>query len=158
MKYFFPIISTLVLLAIVAWFLLTFVLISDKERILKTLEKGRLAVESGSILALSNILAADYVDSSGMDKAMVLRVLQDLFQKTENRQIQFVETSVKVEDNHAEAKVEYVFHTEGTVSDARLNKFLHNKKPQAQTIDVSFIKDGRRWLIVRTAHNIAPSF
>ncbi len=149
MRNFFIFVFAIVILAVIAWALLTFVLITDKERVLKTLEKARLSVENGSVLSLGTILAPDYIDSSGLDRAMLLRSLTDFFQKTENRQITFIDTSVQIEEDQALAQLTVRINAEGRTGNPKVDTII-SSDTQTMNITVQLIKEGRRWYISRT--------
>lgn len=148
------IISLIVIFAVVVWYLLAYVLVSDEQRIRWIIEKGRLGIENGSLFTLSNLLAPDYQDSSGMDRAMVLGSLQQLFQETKNRRLIITKTIVSVHDLEAEAEVTFSFLSDysGTV---QIPKAL---KDAPQTIHVVFRKSGRQWLISQTSHDVRINF
>lgn len=60
-----------------AWYMLSYVLISDEGKIERVIEQGRRAVESGSIYTLERVLAPNY-QHGGMDRATVLRLMRQL--------------------------------------------------------------------------------
>jgi hypothetical protein len=147
------ILSSVVFMAVLVWFLFAYVFVSENQRILKSLEKGRLAVQNGSILSLGGLLAPDYVDSSGMDKAMALRALADFFQSTTDRQIVFTDVSIEVNEDRAQALVAFVFKAKGNTNDRWLNSMYSSSEANPIKIEVTLIQEGRRWFILRTAHS-----
>jgi len=150
MKAFFIFISVIVLFAIVSWVLLSFVLVSDEQKIRWVIEKGRHGIQSGSLLTFSHILAADYQDSSGMDRAMLLSTLQSLFHEARNRRLLILKESIRVHENRAEADIEFVLQAD--LDHSQLSRALAGSRNDARSLRVYLTKEGRQWVISRTEH------
>lgn len=151
MKYFFTLVGSVIGLAVLAWFLLTYVLISDERKVLRTIEKARCSVESGSVLTLAGLLAANYHHENGMDRSEAIGALQELFHQTKNLRVTLLHSSVRVNGDRAEAQVNYLLTG---LEDRSLPEFenqLTDPEGKGRTVEMAFIREGHSWLIERTS-------
>lgn len=112
-------------LIFIAWYLFTYVLISDEDKIYRVILKGKTSIESGSILSLPAVFAPHYSDSSGADKAMVIRSLYSMMDNTEERTIQITAYDVQVDGETATATLSCRFDfvsRSGRVDDRYFNR------------------------------------
>ena len=152
MKAFLLLITLIVLFALVSWVLLTYVLVSDETRIRWTIEKGRKAVQSGSILTFSTLLTDEYQDSSGLDRGMMVSALQTLFQETSNRKVFITRQSITIQGRRAEAEIGFVFQCDGERNRTR-NWAMSTNAGDSRIVKIVFLKEEHRWLISRTIHD-----
>ena len=150
MKPFFSFVGAIVFLAITAWFLLTYVLVSDEIKVKRVIEKGRCCVENGSILTISSLFAPQYRHENGMGSAEVLRILNDLFQQTKERRIRIMRNEIDVEGTQAEATVTFLFTGKTSHSHPVFQTLLSDSSEESQEVVVSFSKEGRSWKIQKT--------
>jgi hypothetical protein len=125
---------------------------SEEERVMRVLESGRRSVEAGSIFTLNNLLAANYRDSSGLDRQMVLGVLKDLFDQTKTRAVIFGPVQIELEDEHATANVQFFFDAQLTDAHSKYQRHLSESRDDMQSIEVLLQKRKRGWEIVETRH------
>jgi hypothetical protein len=151
MKGFFVFVGFIILLAFSAWFLLSYVLISDEQKILRVIEKGRCGVESGSALSIASLLALDYRHENGMSRGEMVGVLQELFQQTKNLRVRVLHSSVRVEGNRAEAQVVFIFSGQTSHSHPVFENMLSNPDEDNQEAQIELIREGRSWLIQKTS-------
>jgi hypothetical protein len=151
MKGFFSFVGFIIAMAVSAWFLLTYILISDEQKILRIVEKGRCAVESGSALSIAGLLSVDYHHENGMSRSETIGVLQELFQQTKNLRVRVLHSSVRVEGDRAEAQVVFIFSGQTSHSHPVFENLLSSPDEDNQEVQIELIREGRSWLIQRTA-------
>ncbi|MFB3787863.1 MAG: hypothetical protein ACE15F_16005 [bacterium] len=156
MKAFFYFVGGMAAVSVLAWFLLTFVLVSDEERIHRLIEKGCRGVESGSLFILGNLLATDYQHEGGMSRAEVLGGLRSLFEDTTGRRVRVLRNEVKVEDGRAEAEITFLFSARSRIPNAVHQELLNQAGRDKSIVRVELVKDGRSWKITRTAFRHSP--
>jgi len=156
MKAFFYFVGGMAAVSVLAWFLLTYVLVSDEERIHRLIEKGCRGVESGSLFVLSNLLATDYQHEGGLGREEVLGGLRSLFEDTTNRRVRVFRDQVKVQDGRAEAEITFSFSAQSPSSNAVHQEILSQAGRERSIVRVDLVKDGRSWKITRTAIRHSP--
>jgi hypothetical protein len=150
MKIHLSIAFLILVLGAATWFLTNYVFITEEERIYRLIETARESVEEGSILRVSNILASDYQDAGGADKATVTRILFDVFQKSENRRITVTDIQLEVEENQATAVIQFTVQTDYRGSLPFPTGGLRGPEPAAATARVGFEKENGNWKVKRT--------
>lgn len=137
-------IGLILLAAFTGWILMTYVFVSDEERILRIIEKGRRAVESGSTLSLNSLLSADYLHEGRIDKRTAIGGLRRLFQETDDRRIQLIGSDVSVDGDQASAIVEFTFDAEGN---ANFPPGVSPGGSESRRIELEFERSRNRWRI-----------
>ena len=140
----------ILVLGAIAWFLTNSVFITEEERIYRLIESARESVEEGSILTISNILASDYQDAGGADKATVTRILFDVFQKSENRRITVTDIQLETEETQATALIQFTFQTNYRGSLPFPTGDSRGPEPAAATARVVFGKENGNWKVKHT--------
>lgn len=144
MKNVLSFISLLTVLIFTTWYLFTYVLISDEDRVQRIIYKGKNSIETGSILSLPDLFAPSYTDKSGADKAMVLRALYSMMDETENRSIQITRIDVDVDQEIATVNLNCQFDFD-TESHSLMGRYYKQSK-----IRIELQKIKGRWKIVYT--------
>ncbi|MBN2329625.1 MAG: nuclear transport factor 2 family protein [Candidatus Omnitrophica bacterium] len=157
MKGFFSLIGGILVLAVTAWFLLTYVLISDEQKIQRVIEKARCSVESGSLLSLASLFTLDYRHENGMGREDVLAGLRELFQQTDDRRVRVLRSIVDVRDDRAEASVTFIFSGKAPHAHPGFEDLLSNSTSETQDVQITFQRDGRSWKIHQTAFRRSPA-
>lgn len=152
MKSFFIFLTAILLVILTTWVLMSYVLISEEERIERTIERGRRAVENGSIFTLQNLLATNYSDSSGMSREEITGALHNLFRETSDRQINIINCDVSIEENKqaAQASVKYTFQFQS--SSNLMHHYLSKPSNTTRHVQIRLQKIDDRWKIVQTLH------
>lgn len=151
MKGFFSFVGFILTAAVVAWFLLTYVLISDEKKILRVIEKGRCGVENRSALSIASLLAADYRHENGFARGETLGALQEFFQQTKNLRVRIMHSSIQVNGDRAEANVAFMFTGNTAHAHPVFENLLSNPDEDEQEVRIELIREGRSWLIQQTS-------
>ncbi|MBI1390700.1 MAG: hypothetical protein GC154_19900 [bacterium] len=146
MRGFFYFIGLIVACVLLAWFLMNFVLLSDKDRVDRLIERGRRAVESGSILTLSGVLAPEYLHAGGVDRRTVLGAMQDFFSRTTDRQVRLISSRVEIEGARARATIEFTAHAESNGAEVPLPG-LRGNEDSIYVMSLELSKESSRWRI-----------
>lgn len=150
MRAFFALVAAVLLFVLTGWVLMNYVFITDEQRIERLIEKGRAAVENGSILTLTGLLDSQYTHESRLDRATVLRALQNMFQNSEERRVHFLNRDIAVEGQTATAQIRFVFDAE-----AQPNQFSAPGAMQAlgsaQEMTLRLSKEDGGWAITHSA-------
>lgn len=137
--------------ALAGWFLSHTLFQSDERRILHVLDSCRKSVEKGSVLSLSNHIAADYTDQNGIDKAMLLRWLYDFFRDTKTRNIRFTRIDLSMDNDRAEADIECIIQIDTLSIPSDIATAIPSDS-SSMRIGVDLRKNQNRWEIYRTRH------
>ncbi|MGC9326531.1 MAG: nuclear transport factor 2 family protein [Candidatus Hinthialibacter sp.] len=151
MKGFASLIGGILFLAAVSWFLLTYVLISEEQKIERVIEKARCSVESGSLLSLAPLFSPDYRHENGMGREDVLAGLRELFQQTKDRRVRVLRSAIDVQDDNAEASVTFIFSAKTPHAHLSFEDLLSDSMSNTKAIQITFQRDGRSWKIHQTA-------
>ncbi len=150
MRNVFVFIGGLALLIIGAWFIFTYVLITDEDRIHRLVQKSKHGFESGSILTLSDVFAPGYTDRGGADKAQVLQTLRFFFDATSSRTIQMYSVDIELNEDKAkvavECKIDADMESGGAFGSSRLNQFSGRRLQ----IVIDLVKIKQRWKVSYT--------
>ncbi|MDP8245363.1 MAG: hypothetical protein P9L94_14860 [Candidatus Hinthialibacter antarcticus] len=146
MRSFFVFMGCILTGILIVWFLMTFVLLTEEERILRVIEKGRRCVENGSVISLSNILTSDYAHEGGIDRRTALGAMRQLFQDTNNRRIQLVDREVRIDGERASAWVEFTVIADKIGNRPRDPSGLFSGD-DVRTIEIELRKEKGRWRV-----------
>ncbi len=168
MKAFFTFVFGMLIISVISWFLLTYVLVSDVQRVERTIEKARRCFENGALISLANMFAKDYQHENGLGRDEALGALKELFQQTSDIRIRLISSSTKVDGALAQSTVRFLFSGKSLHTYPYIQSLLSNASKESKEIHITFIKDGRSWKIHRTsikvvrvqarARNIQPEF
>ncbi len=152
MKSFLIFLTAILFVILTTWVLMTYILISEEERIERTIERGRRAVEKGSIFTLQNLLAANYSDSSGMSREEITGALHNLFRETSERQINIITCHISIDETKqtAQASVKYTFQFQS--SSNLMHHYLSKPSNTTRQVQIHLQKIGGRWKITQTLH------
>ncbi len=151
MKTFFSFVGGILFIAVTTWFLLTYVLLSEEEKIERLIEKARYSVENGSSFSLAELLSPSYQHENGMDSSEVLASLNELYQQTKNRRIHILNTVIQVNRDEAETKVTFLFTGQTLYSPPALKSILSSDSEKSQEAWITFRREQNSWKIYRTA-------
>lgn len=154
MKAFWSFVGFLIIVLLCAWFLSQYVWLTEEERVLRVLEKGRRAVEAGSVYSVSSILDGKYMDASGLDRASVLRVLQDFFNDTEQRKVRFGLMNIQIEGNQAQVDISFQLQAQLENRFSPYQRHLSEAERDMKKLRVTLIKERKNWLITHTDHSL----
>jgi hypothetical protein len=150
MKTFFTFVCGMLAIALMSWFLLTYVLLTDVQRVDRTIEKARRCVENGSIIRLANLLSSDYHHENGLGREEVLGALKELFQQTSDIRVRLISTSTKVDGPLAQSTVRFLFAAKSINNYPYVQSLLADASQESKEIHVTLVKQGRSWKIQRT--------
>ena len=150
MRNVFVFIGGLFLLIAGAWVLFTFVLITDEDRVHRLIQKCKQGFESGSVLSITGVFAPDYTDRSGADKAVVIRVLQSLFDATSSRLLQFSSIEVDISENSAQAQMICTLNFQPTPGSAMVIPRIAELNGKRLRMEIELVKIKQRWKVVHT--------
>ncbi len=151
MKGFCLLVGGIILFAVTVWFLITYVLITDEQKIQRVIEKAQYSVENGSIYSFANLFADHYRHENLLDKSEVLGILNDLFQQTTERHIQVLSTSIQVHQDQAEASVRFLFTGQASHSHPIYQDLLTDASRANQEVNILFVREHRSWKILKTS-------
>lgn len=146
MRSFFVFMGCILSAIFIAWFLMTYVFLSDEERILRVIEKGRRCIESGSVISLGNILTADYTHEGGVDRRMALGAMRQLFEDTNQRSIQLIDNQIRIDGERASARVEFTVTANKIGNRPRDPSGLFSSG-DVKTIELDLRKEKGRWRV-----------
>ncbi len=155
MKVFFTFVCGMLGIAVISWFMLTYVLVSDEQRVERTIEKARRCVENGSLIRFASMLADDYHHENGLGRDEVLGSLKELFQQTSDIRIRLISTSTTVDGSMAQSTVRFLFAAKSIHKYPYIQSLLSDASKESKAIHITFVKQGRSWEIQRTAINAA---
>lgn len=156
MKIFSSFVGSVLIIAISTWFLLTYVLLSEEEKIERLIEKARYSVENGSALSLGVLLSPSYQHENGMDSSEILASFNELYQQTKNRRIHVLNVSIQVNHDEAEAKVAFLFTSQTLYSHPVLKSILSHDSEKSQEAWITLRREQKSWKIYRTALRSNP--
>lgn len=151
MKLFWSLVLLIAVSILTAWYLTNYVYISDEERVLRAIERGRLAVESGTVTAISGLLAPDYSHAGGLDRSMVTRALYQFFNDTEDRTIQIVNSDIQINNDIANATIRFYFDAVFKSPNPMFEQLSQNAQNDLYEINVQFIKNNSDWKVLKTS-------
>ncbi|MDX9755055.1 MAG: hypothetical protein RBU29_13910, partial [bacterium] len=102
----------ILILGLVLWFVFSYVLISEEQRIYQIMHKGARSVEKGSLFSISQVISPQYSDASGLDRDGLLGVLRDFFSKSSNRKIIITDCQITLEGKAASADITFQFQSD----------------------------------------------
>jgi len=158
MKIFSSFVGGVLIIAISTWFLLTYVLLSEEEKIERLIEKARYSVENGSALSLGVLLSPSYQHENGMDASEVLASLNELYQQTKNRRIHLLNVSIQVNHDEADAKVKFLITGQSLYSHPVLKSIFSNDSEKSQEARIALRREKNSWKIYRTALRSSQKF
>ncbi len=132
-----------VLIGAVVYVLSVYVLVDDETRIERRIEKGRRAIEEESLLTLATLIAEDYHDEFGQDRAMVLGGLRSFFQSTENLKIHIKSRNINVDESNVEAHIEFAIS--GEIGGERLKDL---RPDETVGVTIFFSERGGSWKVI----------
>lgn len=133
------------LLGAFVYMLVMHVFISDETRIERQIQKGRKALENEAILSIASLVAEDYRDEYGHDRAELLAGLRSFFQTADELQIDITRIRVSVGKLEAEALVQF---TISVVDGQRLDAVGYGG---AGTAWLRFSKQAGSWQVIEAA-------
>jgi hypothetical protein len=97
-----------VVAALVIWRVWQRVFVTDEMRVKKRIAVMTSAVEQGNLLRLSDVVAADYSDESGMDKSTLLVEVRAFRSPYDSLSIHLSDLTVTVDPDHQKAHAEFI--------------------------------------------------
>jgi hypothetical protein len=130
--------------ALVIWLVWQRVFVTDEMRIKKQVAVMSGAVEKGNLLRLSDAVAADYSDDSGMDKSTLLGEVHAFRSPYDSVSIHLSELTVTVDPDHRKAQAEFIAKVVVKASGGSSEKEVHSGQMR-----LFFRKDDAGWKLIR---------
>lgn len=150
MRNVFRFIGVLTLFIVCVWVLFTFVLITDEDRVYRIAQKCKTAFESGSVLSIAGELAAEYTDSSGADKALVIQSLYSLFDSTLTRSLQFTSVDIEIINDTAQVKIECLLRFQTRSGSAIVIPQIEELNGERLRVQLELVKIKNRWRVIHS--------
>ncbi len=136
-------IKILIILGMIGFIFLIIIRIffpSEENRILRLIEKGRVAVEREDISTCSEILNRDYLDSWGNDYWRILRYLMGNFRVYDNIKVHLLFRKVILREPFAQCSLHV------RVSGRHIS--YGEEIIYASPLLLSFIKENKKWYVI----------
>ena len=147
-KKLFYVIIALIIIAIAA-IIVKFLLVSEKNRILKVINEGRTAVEAEDVYKCMSYISLQYSDDYGLKYLIVKRILSDVFKEFDGFKV--VLDDVDIEVNNKEKTAVAAFDLRIIVTLHNQPGYLVGSTDSPAKIKMYFIKERLKWQVVKVS-------
>ena len=130
--------------ALVIWQVWQRVFVTDETRIKKQIAAMTAAVEKGNLLRLSDAIAADYSDESGMDKSTLLGEVSAFRSPYDSLSIHLSDLTVTIDPDHQKAQAEFIAKVIAKAKGSSSENEVHGGQMR-----LFFRKDDAGWELIR---------
>ena len=147
-KKLFYVIIALIIIAIAA-IIVKFLLVSEKNRILKVINEGRTAVEAEDVDKCMSYISLQYSDDYGLKYLIVKRILTDVFKEFDGFKVML--DDVEIEVNKKEKTAVAAFDLRIIVTLHNQPGYLVGSTDSPAKIKMYFIKERLKWQVVKVS-------
>lgn len=130
--------------ALIIWQVWQRVFVTDETRIKRQIAVMTSAVEKGNLLRLSDVVATDYSDDSGMDKSTLLVEVRAFRSPYDSLSIHLSEVTVTVDPDHQKAHAEFIAKVIARNKGGSSENEVHSGQMR-----LFFRKDDAGWELIR---------
>jgi hypothetical protein len=130
--------------ALVIWQVWQRVFVTDETRIKKQIAAMTGAVEKGNLLRLSDAVAADYSDDSGMDKSTLLGEVSAFRSPYDSLSIHLSDLIITIDPDHRKAHAEFIAKVIAKAKGSSSENEVHGGQMR-----LFFRKDDAGWELIR---------